>query len=241
VTSLVLHLRGPMQSWGGDSRFNTRSTERLPTKSALVGLLAAAHGRTRGSDVSDLVALTMVIRVDQAGQMMRDYHTVGGGYPSGERIKVAKGGERPEAQAALVSERYYLADAAFTVMLSGDPETVTSSGAALEHPRWAPALGRRSCPPAEPFILGVIDHDPVGYLQHVLPVVRDVTRGQGRSVTFIVDDPEGQALGVREVPHKALNKWSFYGQRRVRRWTEELEQERFVTDPLALAPEEIAV
>lgn len=241
MTSLVLHLRGPMQSWGGDSRFNTRTTERLPTKSALVGLLAAAHGRPRGSDVNDLVALSMVSRVDQAGQMMRDYHTVGGGYPKGARIKVAGGGERPEAQAALVSERYYLADAAFTVMLSGDTETVTSSGAALEHPRWAPALGRRSCPPAEPFILGVIEHDPVSYLRDVLPVVRDVTMGQGRSVTFVVDDAEGQTLGVREVPHKALNEWSSYGQRRVRRWTEELEADRFVTDPLALVPAEVEV
>jgi len=241
VTSLALHLRGPMQSWGGDSRFNTRSTERLPTKSALVGLLAAAHGRPRGSDVSDLVALSMVIRVDQAGQMMRDYHTVGGGYPKGGGIKVASGKKRSEETTTLVSERYYLADAAFTVILSGDPETVTLSGAALEHPRWAPALGRRSCPPAEPFILGVIDHDPVSYLRDVLPVVRDVTMGQGRSVTFIVDDPEGQTLGVREVPHKALNEWSSYGQRRVRRWTEELGEERFVTDPLALVPAEVGV
>jgi CRISPR system Cascade subunit CasD len=234
MTSIVLHLRGPMQSWGGDSRLNVRLCERVPTKSGLVGLLAAAQGRPRGSDVSDLVELQIVIRVDQDGQMMRDYHTVGGGYPKGQRIKVASGKERPEAQAVLVSERYYLADAAFTVMLSGDTKTITASHEALLHPRWAPALGRRSCSPAEPFIIGMVNDDPVTYLQEVLPVVRRSIKTQGRSVTFIADDPDGQTLGIRDVPHKALNEWRFYGERKVRRWTTELEKDRFVSDPLVL-------
>ena len=117
MISLVLHLRGPMQAWGGNSRLDIRSTELLPTKSALVGILASAHGRTHGSDVSDLVQLEMVIRVDQPGWLMRDYHTVGAGYPKGQRIQKAKGGERPEDKSTLVSERYYLADAAFTITL----------------------------------------------------------------------------------------------------------------------------
>ena len=208
--------------------------------SALVGLLAAAHGRPRGSDVNDLTALSLVIRVDKAGEMMRDYHTVGGGYPKGARIKVASGGERSEAQAALVSERYYLADAAFTVALSGDPHTVASSGAALEHPRWAPALGRRSCPPAEPFILGVVDDDPVIYLRDVLPVVRDVTKGRDRSVTFIVDDPEGQLLGVRDVPVRHWTSWNSYGERGSAAGQRNSKRPG-VTDPLALVSEKVGV
>ena len=172
---------------------------------------------------------------------MRDFHTVGGGYPKGHRIKIASGGERSEATATLVSERYYLTDAAFTVVLSGDSDTVEASAVALEHPRWAPALGRRSCPPAHPFFLGVLDEEPVLYLRDLLPVVREVANGQDRLVTFIAEDTEGHSLGIRDVPRATLNDWRNYGERKIRRWTEELEQDRFVTDPLALLPEEAEV
>lgn len=237
MRSLVLHLHGPMQSWGGDSRLNTRSTERFPTKSALVGILAAALGLHRGESVESLAALSLTIRIDRNGQIIKDYHTVGGGYPKGQRLKTAKGKgeeERTEETATLVSERYYLADAAFTVALSGDDETITLCNESLQHPQWALSLGRRSCPPAEPFFLGVIDDDPVIYLQDVLPVVRDVKRKKDRSVAFIIDDPTGEALSVGDVPQEALNEWSSYGKRNVRRLTRELEEERFVTDPLML-------
>ena len=44
---LVLRLAGPMQSWGVSSQFVHRATETFPTKSGLVGLLAAAQGRRR--------------------------------------------------------------------------------------------------------------------------------------------------------------------------------------------------
>lgn len=240
MISLVLHLRGPMQAWGGNSRLDIRSTELLPTKSALVGILASAHGRTHGSDVSDLVQLEMVIRVDQPGWLMRDYHTVGAGYPKGQRIQKAKGGERPEDKSTLVSERYYLADAAFTITLTGDDLVIKSTNTALERPRWAPALGRRSCPPAEPFNLGIIDKDPVEYLSKILPVVRDVSKGQSRLVTFVKDIPDGDCLlysdfhSVRDIPNTILNDWRYYSERKMHRWIEELDKNQFTADPLTL-------
>ena len=49
---LVLRLAGPLQSWGSSSRFTRRSTEAFPTKSGIVGLLAAAQGRTTWGVVS---------------------------------------------------------------------------------------------------------------------------------------------------------------------------------------------
>ena len=39
---LLLKLAGPLQSWGSSSRFTERGTEHEPTKSGVVGLLAAA-------------------------------------------------------------------------------------------------------------------------------------------------------------------------------------------------------
>ena len=41
---LALLLDGPMQSWGFTSRFTRRTTALHPTKSGVVGLLAAALG-----------------------------------------------------------------------------------------------------------------------------------------------------------------------------------------------------
>lgn len=74
--SLVLRLAGPMQSWGSSSEFNWRQTDAQPTKSGIVGLLAAASGRRREDPIEDLLALRLGVRIDQPGTLLRDYHTV---------------------------------------------------------------------------------------------------------------------------------------------------------------------
>ena len=47
MSTLLLRLAGPMQAWGADSRFDIRKTNREPTKSGVIGLLAAALGLRR--------------------------------------------------------------------------------------------------------------------------------------------------------------------------------------------------
>ncbi|MBI4657798.1 MAG: type I-E CRISPR-associated protein Cas5/CasD [Verrucomicrobia bacterium] len=42
--TLALYLDGPLQSWGFESRFQRRGTGLFPTKSGIIGLLAAAMG-----------------------------------------------------------------------------------------------------------------------------------------------------------------------------------------------------
>lgn len=42
--TLALYLDGPLQSWGFESRFQRRGTGLFPTKSGVIGLLAAAMG-----------------------------------------------------------------------------------------------------------------------------------------------------------------------------------------------------
>ena len=49
MATLLLRLAAPLQSWGSDSKFETRKTDREPTKSGVVGLLAAALGLPRMS------------------------------------------------------------------------------------------------------------------------------------------------------------------------------------------------
>ena len=135
---LLLRLAGPLQSWGCGSQFTTRATERIPTKSGVVGLIAAALGRTREEPIEDLAALEMGVRVDAPGTLLRDYHTA---YPLGG--------------ATAVSTRYYLADAVFLVAIGGSEQLIDEINGALTKPRYPLYLGRRSCPPSQPISLGV--------------------------------------------------------------------------------------
>ncbi|WP_081983107.1 type I-E CRISPR-associated protein Cas5/CasD [Streptacidiphilus albus] len=156
---LLLHLSGPLQSWGERSRFNQRDTAAFPTRSALIGLLAAALGQDRYTSLHDLARLRFAVRADRAGVLLRDFHTVGGGLPVKGTVRTAAGKPRTAETATLVSHRYYLQDAAFTVAVTcadGDDHLLDRCAAALAEPHWPPYLGRRSCPPDTPVLIGAV-------------------------------------------------------------------------------------
>lgn len=134
---LILRLAGPLQSWGDTSRFVRRDTCREPTKSGVVGLMAAALGRSREESVSDLAELDFAVRVDQPGTLLRDFQT--------ERTR--SGTSMP------LSQRYYLADAIFLAALEGDETLLERIEHALCHPVWPLYLGRRSCPADLPLVV----------------------------------------------------------------------------------------
>lgn len=72
MATIVLKLSGPLQSWGITSRFETRMTERYPSKSAIVGLIAASLGYRRNDDkqISVLNSLKIAVRIDQTGTIL---------------------------------------------------------------------------------------------------------------------------------------------------------------------------
>ncbi|MER5841131.1 type I-E CRISPR-associated protein Cas5/CasD [Streptomyces prasinus] len=142
MSVLALRLAGPLQSWGASSRFTRRTTESAPTKSGVIGLLAAAAGIERGDDtaLAPLAALRFGVRIDQPGTRIRDFHTAHHG---------VTGASMP------LSERYYLADAVFVAAVEGDHTLLTGLDEALRSPVYPPYLGRRSCPPAGPVDLGL--------------------------------------------------------------------------------------
>jgi len=142
MPTLLLRLRGPMQSWGTTSRFDERDTQLEPSKSGVLGLVCAALGRDRSEPVEDLARLRMGVRVDREGLVMRDYQTATG-------IMTAAGKVDPHR--TVVSPRYYLADAAFLVGLEGaDRGLLERIQAALRAPVWPLALGRKAFPPGCP-------------------------------------------------------------------------------------------
>jgi len=153
VSTLLLRLAGPMQSWGTQSRFTSRDTGREPSKSGVIGLLCAALGRPRDAPLDDLAALSMGVRVDREGALEQDYQTAGGVHRRGDTYGVVRAdGSRG---GTVLSYRQYLAGADFLVGLEGDAELLREIDHALEHPRWHLFLGRKGYIPTCPVRLPV--------------------------------------------------------------------------------------
>jgi CRISPR system Cascade subunit CasD len=158
TATLLLRLDGPLQAWGSSSMFEQRTTGLHPTKSGVIGLLAAALGRPRHDDVLDLAALGFAVRVDQPGEAVSDFQTIGidGWYSASGKVTVGQ----PK-----LSRRHYLADAVFTAALAGtDTDLIRTCAQALARPVYGLFLGRKSCPPAAPIYIGTTDRDPVAAL-----------------------------------------------------------------------------
>jgi CRISPR system Cascade subunit CasD len=210
---LTLRLAGPLQSWGASSRFARRTTERAPTKSGVVGLLAAAQGRDRSADVADLAALRFAVRLDQPGTRVRDYQTA----------------HHADTDKSMpVSERFYLSDAVFVAAVEGDADLIDALHAAVRSPVYLPFLGRRSCPPSRPVDLRVhrtgslwraLENEPwqaSTWIQRrhererrvELEVIADLPAGEGsgdsvrdRPISF---DPRHRRYGLRTVHSRAV-------------------------------------
>ncbi|TFU26517.1 type I-E CRISPR-associated protein Cas5/CasD [Thermus tengchongensis] len=164
MATLLLRLQGPMQSWGTRSRFDHRDTWPYPTKSGVLGLLAAALGRDREEDISDLAALRMGVRVDQKGVLRVDYQTAQFVYKAEGYVAVNTQKEKEWLQeiiphipiridpknSTVVSQRFYLSDAAFLVGLEGPKSLLEAAHRALKDPRYVLYLGRKGYVPSPP-------------------------------------------------------------------------------------------
>jgi CRISPR system Cascade subunit CasD len=188
MSVLTLCLAGPLQSWGSSARFVRRTTEAAPTKSGVVGMLAAARGLARGDDqgLAPLAALRFGVRIDQPGTRVRDFQTAHHAVTD---------------KSMPLSERFYLADAVFVAAVEGEDALIDALHTALRTPVHPPFLGRRSCPPARPVELGVhrdLDLDTV---------LRDepwqasrwyqrLRRGEARVPLMIMSEAERGASGA---------------------------------------------
>lgn len=139
MSTLLLRLSAPLQSWGIASKFDTRDTAREPTKSGIIGLLAAALGRSRTEQLDDLRALRLGVRIDQPGALLIDFHTA----------------HLNRKDPPFVTWRHYLADAVFLVGIEGEHRLLQELLTALENPVYPLYLGRRSCPPTGQLVLGL--------------------------------------------------------------------------------------
>lgn len=171
---IALLLDGPLQSWGHASRFERRTTALHPTRSGVLGLIAAALGidKYAPDEATQLARLGglrfTTVKLDKCDvrgnrlliERLEDYHTVGAAYDEDDRwermmmihntagkIKKTNGVYSP-----VVSKRHYLLDARFGILLEGPAAMLEEIAAALRNPKWGVWLGRKSCLPASPIL-----------------------------------------------------------------------------------------
>lgn len=199
MSTLLLRLAGPMQSWGTDSKFDVRRTQREPSKSGVLGLVAAAMGirRDEKEALTPLAALRFGVRVDREGVMMRDYHTA------------------KSEKSAYVTNRYYLADAVFVAGLeSDDTELLEKIAQALQTPTFPLYLGRRSCPPTGRVFLKISEKPLEDALLEDAPkeatrLVLDAAQGEDGGIVRDVPvsfDPSRREYAYRRVKERFLHK-----------------------------------
>ncbi len=210
MMTVLLRLEGPLQSWGSQGRFALRDTDRTPTKSGVLGLVACAMGieRDDSAALKKLRSLRMAVRVDRPGTLLRDYHTVGGGTFR----------SRPHnlygSKATAVTERYFLQDASFLVGLEGTRSLVEAVGSALENPRWPLSLGRRSCTPARKIFAGLVSEDCESAVTHApLCDNRVDDKGQYSPTLLLVETDPFHGQPRTDVPESLLPNDRRFGRR----------------------------
>lgn len=157
MKTILLKFAGPLQSWGTDSHFETRHTDYYPSKSAVVGLLAAAMGLSRSDDenVRKLNQLGFAVRIDQQGKLLRDFHIA-------QKYKRDGSFDRN-----YVTNRYYMEDAVYIVGVTGPNDHMQALYASLERPYFQLYMGRRALPVPNDYLIGIFDEELIPALENI--------------------------------------------------------------------------
>lgn len=157
MKTILLKFAGPLQSWGTRSHFETRHTDLYPSKSAVIGIIAASMGYRRNDDerINLLNNLDYSVRVDQEGRLLRDYHTA-------KKYK-----EDGSLERTYVTNRYYIEDAIFVVGLGHENDAfVEKIAEGLQTPYFQTYMGRRSLPLTADFFVGIYNTDVITSLKN---------------------------------------------------------------------------
>lgn len=156
---LLFRLYGNLASWGEIAVGESRHSANYPSKSAILGLLAAALGMPRDDEAGQLALQSgyhIAVEVFSGGQLLRDYHTtqvpdsVGKFTYRTRRDELVLGKER---LGTILSSREYRSDALAVVAvraLAAAPFSLQQIQEKLIKPVFHLYLGRKSCPLAAP-------------------------------------------------------------------------------------------
>lgn len=148
MKTLTIKLTSPLQSYGNEATFNRRTTNEYPSKSAVIGLIAASLGLRRSdSRINNLNHLSFAVRIDQPGRIATDF----------QMVEYAKNSKKT---ARKLTYRDYLQDAVFIAAVgSDDDQLIDKIDYSLHHPIFQLYLGRRSNPPAGPLATDVYEKE----------------------------------------------------------------------------------
>ena len=156
---LLFRLYGPMASWGEIAVGETRHTASYPSKSAIIGLMAAALGikRTEPEKQQQMQqGYALAVEIHSQGTILRDYHTVQVPDSVGKFTYRTRRDELVLGKArvgTILSSREYRSDALALVAvktLPNAPYDLQTIKKHLKEPRFHLYLGRKSCPLAAP-------------------------------------------------------------------------------------------
>ena len=161
----------------------------MPSKSGIVGLLAAAQGLRRTDPLEELLGLRLAVRTEQPGRIERDFQTA------------ARPGEHTPVS---VSTRSYLTDAVFLAAVEGDRAVLEGLQEALRRPHYPLYLGRRSCPPVGRVEHGLHEGDAVEVLRrepwHAAGWFRRSCTEPEVSLDLVADSRDADHRGAEDDP-----------------------------------------
>ena len=198
---LLFRLYGVLASWGEIAVGERRGSWSRPSKSAVLGLVAAALGLKRQENdrhAALAAGYGFAIRVDSPGVPLRDFHTVQTAHSRDVKM-LRKRNARPltrscelsvKACVTILSQRDYYADALYTVALwprDDAPMSLFKIRNALLRPEFTLYLGRKSCPLSLPLAPEVIK---AGELLHAFAVYRPLESNELSSPLSIILNQE---------------------------------------------------
>lgn len=148
MKTATIRLTAPLQSYGNQASFNQRTSDNYPSKSAVIGIIAAALGYRRDdARILQLNNLLFAVRIEQSGNMMTEFQTVE--YQKSSTKTARK-----------LTYREFIQDAVFMVAIGSDNDhEIEKIVSALKHPKFQLYLGRRSNPPAGPLMIETYDEE----------------------------------------------------------------------------------
>lgn len=221
---LVFHLYGPMAAWGDIAVGEYRPSFAHPSKSAIIGLLAAALGIRRDEEEQQknlVEACSYAVCVDAMGNLLRDYHTIqvpSSGTGRNRRTFHTRRAELAESDLnTILSSRDYRCDAVYTVTVTlreDAPWRVAQLADALRKPFFTLYLGRKSCPLAFPLSPLVITAETVREAMTKAPVPEELhgLLKEQSSLVYWEGEQGGyereQVITRRDVP-LSRKRWQF--------------------------------
>lgn len=164
---LLFQLYAPLVSWGTMAVGEVRHTDVIPTRSALLGLLAAALGIPREQE-ERLSQFNKhyhfaILPLSSREQWLRDYHTIEVPKENKKQIYYTRRDELTQNRddlGTMITWREYRCDAYYLIAVSeteGAPVTLDALANSLITPVFPLYLGRKSCPLALPLAPEILE------------------------------------------------------------------------------------